>query len=312
MRWMWRVVLSSRMVDDIAHGMANPSSGPAVDERISGKEIDLPLVCTLGSIRAQSAKRLAWHSHENVELIFLLGGASRYEFSGAGQIALSGGQFLLVPAKTLHRGGQDMRMPSVLCGIVLEAFSQKALRNSVFTGSDVTCFQRSFGVDLPRVETMNGALLALAKGLAQEVRTFKNEPGESLAKARIRSMVCLSLIEAVSIMDASRPRAATGMVAAAEGFLRKNHADSVKMDDLAAYLGLSRARMFEVFKAETGLSPNDYLQRHRVECTKQMLTGTPRSITEIALESGFGSSQYFSRVFRKYCGMTPMEFRSRS
>jgi AraC-like DNA-binding protein len=75
---------------------------------------------------------------------------------------------------------------------------------------------------------------------------------------------------------------------------------------------LSRARMFEIFKKETGLSPNDYLQRHRVDCCKELLSGTDRTITDIALETGFGSSQYFSRVFRKYCGLTPMEFRARN
>jgi AraC-like DNA-binding protein len=289
--------------------MGSSSSGPDVNERISGREIDLSLVCALGSIRAHSATRLAWHSHENVELIFLLGGASSYEFSGTGQIELSGGQFLLVPPKTLHRGGQDMRMPSVLCGIVLEPFSKKALRNSTFTNTDIPRFERTFAGELPRVQTMNSALLMLAKGLAEEVRTFKNNPSDALVPARIRSLVCLALIEVVSIVDAAHPRAAMGMVAAAKSFLREHHAEPVKMDELAAYLGFSRARMFAMFKKATGLSPNDYLQRHRIECAREQLRRDEVSITDVALSTGFESSQYFSRVFRKYCGITPTEFR---
>jgi len=282
-----------------------------IEERIYGKEIELPLVSTLGRFRAQSAQRLAWHSHDNVELIFLQGGASSYEFPGTAQVHLAGGQFLLVPAKTLHRGGQDIRMPSELCGIVLEPFSRKALSGSVFTSEDLEGIKRTFGSEQARVEAMNGALRAFVKALITELQMFKNETQDGVKKARMRSLICLTLIEAASVLDASRPRAATGMVVAAEKFLRKHHSDKVTMDDLAAHLGLSRARMFEVFKKETGMSPNDYLQRHRVECCKELLSGTDRTVTDIALETGFGSSQYFSRVFRKYCGMTPLEFRTR-
>ena len=291
--------------------MTRTSGDLTVEERIYGKEIDLPLVRTLGRFRAHWAQRLAWHSHENVELIFLQGGASSYDFSGLPQVDLAGGQFLLVPAKTLHRGGQDIRMPSELCGIVLEPFSPKVLSGSVFTSQDIATMRRTFGGERPRVETMNGALRALLKALVTELQTFKSETQDGVKKARVRSLICLTLIEATSILDTSRPRAATGMVVAAEKFLRKHHIDKLTMDDLAAHLGFSRARMFEVFKKETGMSPNDYLQRHRVECCKGLLSGTDRSVTDIALGTGFGSSQYFSRVFRKYCGMTPMEFRTR-
>jgi hypothetical protein len=291
--------------------MTRTSGDLTVEERIYGKEIDLPLVCTLGRFRAQWAQRLAWHSHKNVELIFLQGGASSYDFSGLPQVDLAGGQFLLVPAKTLHRGGQDIRMPSELCGIVLEPFSPKVLSGSVFTCQDIATMRRTFGGERPRVETMNGALRALLKALVTELQTFKSETQDGVKKARVRSLICLTLIEATSILDTSRPRAATGMVVAAEKFLRKHHIDKLTMDDLAAHLGFSRARMFEVFKKETGMSPNDYLQRHRIECCKGLLSGTDRSVTDIALGTGFGSSQYFSRVFRKYCGMTPMEFRTR-
>jgi AraC-like DNA-binding protein len=67
--------------------------------------------------------------------------------------------------------------------------------------------------------------------------------------------------------------------------------------------------MFAMFKKATGLSPNDYLQRHRIECAREQLRRDEVSITDVALSTGFESSQYFSRVFRKYCGITPTEFR---
>lgn len=83
------------------------------------------------------------------------------------------------------------------------------------------------------------------------------------------------------------------------------------MDALAAAAHCSRARMFHLFKDTTGMTPNDYLQRLRVERAKSALATTPQSVTDIALGCGFSSSQYFSTVFRKYTGSTPSEFRLR-
>lgn len=305
-----RVVLSSRLVDDNAHVMPRASGSSTIEERIYGMELDLPLVSTLGRFRAQSAQKLAWHSHENIELIFLQAGATCYEFGANAQVHLAGGQFLVVPPKTLHRAGQDIRMPSELCGIVLERFSKKAVSGSVFTSEDLAGIQRTFVCEQPRVEIMNGTLRALVKALVAELQTFRNETQDAFKKSRLRSLICLALIETAAILDASRPRATTEMVVAAEEFLQKHHSDKMTMDKLAAHLGLGRARMFEIFKKETGMSPNDYLQRHRIEFCKGLLSSTDRTITDIALENGFGSSQYFSRVFRKYCGMTPISFRN--
>lgn len=101
------------------------------------------------------------------------------------------------------------------------------------------------------------------------------------------------------------------MVAAAEAYLREHFAGPMQMSDLARHLGLSRARMFELFEQATGLTPNDYLVRRRVQQACGFLEATGRSITEIALATGFSSSQHFSHVFRKYVGMTPSKCRRR-
>ena len=58
------------------------------------------------------------------------------------------------------------------------------------------------------------------------------------------------------------------------------------MADSVRRLGFSRARMFELFKAQTGFTPNDYLQRLRVEKARQLLRQTSLSVTDIALDNG--------------------------
>ena len=99
------------------------------------------------------------------------------------------------------------------------------------------------------------------------------------------------------------------LVAAAEAYLRQRFAEPVQMPELVRHIGLSRARMFELFKSVTGLTPNDYLLRYRIERARELLTSTQRNITDIAMATGFSSSQYFSNVFRKYTGLSPSEYR---
>jgi len=101
-------------------------------------------------------------------------------------------------------------------------------------------------------------------------------------------------------------------VSAAIEYLRRHLQEEVRISDLVRHIGFGRARMFEMFKAQTGLTPNDCLQRLRVERAQQLLSQTETSVTDIALANGFGSGQYFSTVFARYTGLSPSAFRARN
>ena len=279
-------------------------------ERIRGSDFALPLVTAVGSIRSRSAQRLAWHSHEGFELIFLLEGGTSYQFHEHGLRSLRGGQFLLVPAGTLHRGKQDIRMPSVLCGIVFEPRRKGGVRNSTFTAADLHRMAKEFAASPPAVRSMNRELKALVTRLADLVRAYRNGDKRGESKSFLRATICMLIGEAARLLKTRERADATTIAATAEAFLRTHHADGVQMPELARHLGLSRARMHEVFKTATGLAPNDFLQRHRIEIACEMLAGSQRTVTDVAMETGFSSSQYFSKVFLKYCGMTPSAYRT--
>jgi transcriptional regulator GlxA family with amidase domain len=100
-----------------------------------------------------------------------------------------------------------------------------------------------------------------------------------------------------------------GFVSAAVVYLREHIHDTVYTADLIRHLGFSRTRVFDMFKAQTGHTPNEYLQRLRIEKAEELLRQTNRSVTEIALATGFGSGQHFSLVFRRYTGFSPACYR---
>jgi AraC family L-rhamnose operon regulatory protein RhaS len=76
--------------------------------------------------------------------------------------------------------------------------------------------------------------------------------------------------------------------------------------------GLSASHFAEVFRRETGRTPLEYLTSARIEeATRRLLERPEASVTRIASELGFSSSQYFSTVFRRHVGCTPGEWRRR-
>jgi AraC family L-rhamnose operon regulatory protein RhaS len=78
---------------------------------------------------------------------------------------------------------------------------------------------------------------------------------------------------------------------------------------MAEKTGLARTRFAYYCRKLTNLSPMEYLQRQRVEKAKILLAGREQSITEIALNCGFGSSAYFSTAFRRNIHCSPREYR---
>jgi len=86
------------------------------------------------------------------------------------------------------------------------------------------------------------------------------------------------------------------------------------LDEMAEACGLGRTRFVHHCKRLTNLSPNDYLNRSRVQRAEQLLgqseaVQTHPSITEIAGRCGFSSSQYFATVFKRLTGIAPREYR---
>jgi AraC-like DNA-binding protein/mannose-6-phosphate isomerase-like protein (cupin superfamily) len=275
---------------------------------IVGTQIELPMLIHVSRVRSQVASRVTWHKHEGFEMLFLLDGATAYEFAGQASVELHGGHFLIVPPGVVHRGLHNVRSPSSICGLALNASRPSAWRNTTFTRADVRRLRTVLENASRKVHPFNPALRWLVRRLMDETASFPVNPHRSEAGIALRATICAVLVETMRQMLVP-PTEPKEFVAAAISYLREHFQESVRMSDLVRHVGFSRARMFELFKAQTGRTPNDYLQRLRIEQAQEQLSQTDRSVTEIALATGFSSGQYFSTVFGRYTGISPTLFR---
>ncbi len=81
---------------------------------------------------------------------------------------------------------------------------------------------------------------------------------------------------------------------------------------LARHSGLSISRFSFLFKQQTGLSPQQFLEWHRLKQARQLLRLTRMTVSEIAAQVGFNDAFYFSSRFHRFFGESPSEFRSQT
>lgn len=98
------------------------------------------------------------------------------------------------------------------------------------------------------------------------------------------------------------------MVESACQFLKKNHAQKLPLSSLAEHACLSPFHFQRVFTQRMGISPNDYLQAHRVaEARQQLNKSIP--LSELAIALGFFDQSHFTRTFRNVMGVSPGNYR---
>ncbi|AEI50813.1 helix-turn-helix domain-containing protein [Runella slithyformis] len=83
------------------------------------------------------------------------------------------------------------------------------------------------------------------------------------------------------------------------------------VEEMATVVGLGSTAFTEKVKAFSGFSPLNYLINIRIAEAMKQLRQTAKSLTDIALDTGFYSSQHFSTTFKKLTGYTPGQFRKR-
>ena len=91
-------------------------------------------------------------------------------------------------------------------------------------------------------------------------------------------------------------------------YISRNFASDITLKDVANHVHLNPAYFSTIFKQSTGSSFKEYLNMVRIEESKRLLTNTNYSVIDISIAAGFEDQSYFSKVFKKYTGLTPKQY----
>lgn len=97
----------------------------------------------------------------------------------------------------------------------------------------------------------------------------------------------------------------------AQEFIEKNYQERITIDQLTSMLALSRRNLERRFKKATTNTVIEYVQRVKIEAAKKYFEGSRKNINEVMYDVGYNDTKAFRTVFRKFTGLSPVEYRNK-
>ena len=94
-------------------------------------------------------------------------------------------------------------------------------------------------------------------------------------------------------------------------YINKHYTEEIRLADLADLVGMSTTSFSRFFKLRSGKTLSDYVVEMRLGVASRQLVDTTNSVSEICYDCGFNTLSNFNRLFRKYKGCSPTEFREK-
>ncbi|HSV80699.1 MAG TPA: helix-turn-helix domain-containing protein [Ramlibacter sp.] len=145
--------------------------------------------------------------------------------------------------------------------------------------------------------------------LALVARFAGPEEAMRLARINLMDLNATTPIAYASLTHGSR--AADPVVASCQQWAALHYANAAPVAQMVALSQLPERTFTRRFHQATGMTPLDYVHHVRLEEAKQLLEGSAAPVEAIAVDIGYSDSSFFSRLFRRKVGMSPLQYRQR-
>lgn len=240
------------------------------------------------------------HYHKNkLEFVILVEGVQHYTASGV-NYTLYGGDVFLTQPNEVHSSGQSPQSVNEILWFQIDM-------------SDAGNF-----LDLPEREAIHlyNELLNLSVYQFTIPRLLINRFLEAFAllcnnrvgdKIKGRSLFIYCLLHLLETRETVQRLSED--IHAAKQYILMHVKEPIDMEDLLGVSGLSSSRFKQKFKEQIGLTPREFINLQKIEDAKLSVAATKKSITDIAFDYSFSSSNYFCVVFKQFTGYSPKEYR---
>lgn len=276
-----------------------------MDDQIWGykKESGLPELPEVGKLQVKNA---AWpmpmESHPDaVEFLLLRSGCKQIQVEDR-LYEMQGGDLLVVLPGERH-GAEDFVQNRTSLAYLLMAVPTEVPRFCMLEEEERSALWE-------QLKLLKGRMLKVSPSVCRTMdRLFDHvNTGLPLERARIRTELMrflFQILEEAGEEDKSLP----ADIAAVIRYIREAREEMPDIAKMAALVNLSESRFKQKFKQATGIPPAEFTVREKIRESQTLLKDPARTVTSIAMELGFSSSQHFSVLFRKYTGLSPIQYR---
>lgn len=259
-----------------------------------------------------------WHWHEEFEFVVVSSGTARFFVADSCHV-LSAGDCLLINRNVLHRVKAYKEYDCCYYSVVFHP--------SLFldTSNTELCEKYLFPVTSHHqmkyfiLERDNEKAAPVINVLKKIIHT--NKRGEFGYEIATKGLICelwmhtlqgvLRRINSTEYVADSQSILDEERIKGALTYIASHYAEPISLEDIAFSVHISKSECCRCFKRRLQITPFEYLIKYRIysACFMMSQQSDKISISEIALKTGFNSSSYFNKMFRKYVGCTPTEFR---
>jgi len=254
--------------------------------------------------RYLKSRAMEFHSHDCYQLVLVLKETFGFEFMEGNieKMDIKRGEAGVVPPGILHIWNASRSNCETLT-IMSDALSPQNYGDlsRVFGGTTRHPFKASINLAqaAPIIAELKTEFLRLRPGRAALVHSYL---------VALIALVVRDVIEKHTLQPGDHEGQ---LVQQALNYMEENYGKQIALSDIATQVSLSMSRFSEIFHSHTGMAPMQYLHNIRLARAKLFLSYSNLTISEIALQTGFKSLQYFSRVIRKKEGLSPFKMRQK-
>ena len=278
---------------------------------------EFPLAVHENDLKQNVLGFVNWHWHYEFQLTYVVRGTISV-FLDQRIIDLHEGQGVYINPEVLHMIRDRYDTDAMFISLDVSPRLLTSFPNSVFERSSVKPVFRSSAADAvvldPGVSWQKN-ILDSAKSIEQVYK--RKDFGWELAVCSSlyslwNELVC-HLQESLAEDDAPAAEVArqrrSQRIKDTLAYIREHYAQKLTLDEIAAHLHLSTNECCRFFKKNMNCTLFEYITEYRLGKSMELLEHTDLPVSQIAYETGFGSSSYFIEKFRKNVGTTPAAFR---
>lgn len=135
-----------------------------------------------------------------------------------------------------------------------------------------------------------------------------------LLQAKANYSSCMELFKKftkhfISIIEEKKTSTVRKEILQIENYVKQHYSEEIDLNTISELLNMCPSHISNLFKKETGINFSSYLTKVRMDAAKQLLQNSDTLIYEIAESTGYSNSGYFGKVFKKFFGITPEEYK---
>lgn len=254
-----------------------------------------------------------WHWHEELQLCLVTSGAIKFRIPGKVFTAETGSG-IFINSGILHAADPAGNPDSAYICVNAGAALFRGFRDSVFERKYVRPYLHAGGfsaVLLSAQYPWQNEVLDMAAKLADY---YNSRPfgWEMLCTALLwQAWIRLLQHAKAERQPADGNSCASIAVRKMLQYMAQHYGEQISIADIAEAAAFSSSECCRIFKRVTGRTIFGYLCSYRLEKSVSLLLETNASISDIACETGFCSSSYYIKAFRKAFGTTPLQYRKK-